>query len=194
MSASKAQANFNSARNKAKKVGSFYYIWRSSRDGAVCERCRANDGKKFSWDAEPKGGHAGAKARCRCYPEAIAPGSPPQNIGKSRWEKDEEAYGKQRQQDAEFFFGMVRTMLAGKVKEDRLHLRYFWATYYVLLDDDVKKPVVALQWNQPDARYAIFFAKPEQNVKDGGSRRALLQNLEDIQKHEEKICGSLKKY
>ena len=53
--------------------GSTHYIWRSVHDGARCERCANNDGRKFSWDKEPPGGHAGAAARCRCYPEAIIP-------------------------------------------------------------------------------------------------------------------------
>lgn len=64
---------FAQERRRAKRVGSPGYIWRTCRDGAVCERCAANDGHEFSWDVEPRGGHAGARARCRCYPEPIVP-------------------------------------------------------------------------------------------------------------------------
>ncbi len=71
--AAKAKSYFAQERRNAKKVGSPGYIWRTGRDGAVCERCAANEGRTFSWDTEPPGGHAGAKARCRCYPETIIP-------------------------------------------------------------------------------------------------------------------------
>lgn len=71
--AAQGRKDFSEARCNAKKVGSTHYIWRSVHDGARCERCANNDGRKFSWDKEPPGGHAGAAARCRCYPEAIIP-------------------------------------------------------------------------------------------------------------------------
>lgn len=73
ISAKEARSSFAAERRQAKALGSEYYIWRTCGDGAVCERCRLNDGQKFSWDVEPKGGHAGARARCRCYPEAVIP-------------------------------------------------------------------------------------------------------------------------
>jgi hypothetical protein len=68
-----SRSEFAGERSQAKKVGSTHYIWRSARDGAVCERCANNDGRKFAWNDEPPGGHAGAKARCRCYPEPVIP-------------------------------------------------------------------------------------------------------------------------
>lgn len=68
-----ARSFFAGERANARKVGSTHYIWRSIRDGARCERCANNDSHVFSWDEEPPGGHAGARARCRCYPEAILP-------------------------------------------------------------------------------------------------------------------------
>ena len=71
--ATQAKSGFVEKRGKAKKARSPGYIWRTARDGAVCERCAANEGLKFSWAKEPPGGHAGAKARCRCYPEPIEP-------------------------------------------------------------------------------------------------------------------------
>lgn len=72
-SAAKARSYFAKERSNAKKVKSPGYIWRTAGDGSVCERCAANNGHEFSWDKEPPGGHAGAKARCRCYPETIVP-------------------------------------------------------------------------------------------------------------------------
>lgn len=75
LTAAQARSFFAGERANAKKIGSTQYIWRSCKDGARCERCANNDGHVFSWDEEPQGGHAGAKARCRCYPEAIIPKS-----------------------------------------------------------------------------------------------------------------------
>lgn len=70
-SAKDARSYFADERRKAKSADSKEYIWRTAKDGAVCERCRSMEGKKVSWDEEPQGGHAGAVARCRCYPEAV---------------------------------------------------------------------------------------------------------------------------
>ena len=72
-SARDAQAYFTQERAKAKQIDSPGYIWRTSMDGSVCERCASKEGRAFSWDKEPPGGHAGAKARCTCYPEPIMP-------------------------------------------------------------------------------------------------------------------------
>jgi len=69
--AAEGRSFFAEERRNAKKVKSPGYIWRTAEDGGVCERCAANNGHQFSWDEEPPGGHAGAKARCRCYPETI---------------------------------------------------------------------------------------------------------------------------
>lgn len=73
LTGAQARSSFASDQANAKKLGSTQYIWRSIRDGAHCERCANNDGHIFSWDEEPPGGHAGAKARCRRYPEPIIP-------------------------------------------------------------------------------------------------------------------------
>lgn len=75
LTAAQARSFFAGERANAKKLGSTHYIWRSCKDGARCERCANNDGHVFAWDEEPEGGHAGAKARCRCYPEAVLPKS-----------------------------------------------------------------------------------------------------------------------
>ncbi|EGW50710.1 hypothetical protein HMPREF1022_02271 [Desulfovibrio sp. 6_1_46AFAA] len=71
--AAEARSVFAQEKRNAKSVDSPGYIWRSIVDGTVCERCANNNGHRFSWDEEPPGGHAGAKARCRCYPETIIP-------------------------------------------------------------------------------------------------------------------------
>lgn len=68
-----AEAAFAAARAEALAKGSTGYVWRAVRDVATCERCANNDGHVFLWDQEPIGGHAGAKARCRCRPEAVFP-------------------------------------------------------------------------------------------------------------------------
>lgn len=68
-----AQAAFAAARDAALAEGSTGYIWRAVRDEGTCERCANNDGHIFSWEREPIGGHAGAKARCRCRPEPVFP-------------------------------------------------------------------------------------------------------------------------
>lgn len=66
-----ARSYFAEERRRAKSAGCKEYIWRTAKDGAVCERCRSMEGKRVSWDEEPTGGHAGAVARCRCYPEPV---------------------------------------------------------------------------------------------------------------------------
>lgn len=70
-SAAEARSYFADERRRAKSAGCTQYTWRSTKDGAVCERCANNDGHIFSYDEEPEGGHAGARAKCRCYPEPI---------------------------------------------------------------------------------------------------------------------------
>ena len=69
--AAAAAAAFAVAREAALAQGSTSYVWRAVRDDATCERCANNDGHIFHWDQEPIGGHAGARARCRCRPEPI---------------------------------------------------------------------------------------------------------------------------
>ena len=74
-------AKDGSNRSKAdelrqKRAGATHYIWRSCLDSDVCETCKKNDGKKFSWNNSPKSGHPGEgkccpEGICRCYAEAI---------------------------------------------------------------------------------------------------------------------------
>ena len=66
-----AASAFAAAREAALAGGSTSYVWRAMRDAATCERCANNDGHVFLWEQEPIGGHAGARARCRCRPEPI---------------------------------------------------------------------------------------------------------------------------
>ena len=66
-----AEDAFAAARDAALARGSSGYIWRAVRDEATCERCANNDGHLFLWEHEPIGGHAGARARCRCRPEPV---------------------------------------------------------------------------------------------------------------------------
>ena len=68
-----AEAHFAAAREAAQAQGSTSYVWRAVRDDATCERCANNDGHMFQWEQEPIGGHAGARARCRCRPEPVFP-------------------------------------------------------------------------------------------------------------------------
>lgn len=81
-----ARARFAATREAALARGSTGYVWRAVRDAATCERCANNDGHVFPWEREPIGGHAGARARCRCRPEPVfrggaggdmAPAAPP---------------------------------------------------------------------------------------------------------------------
>lgn len=66
-----AHAAFAALRDAALARGSTSYVWRAVRDEATCERCANNDGHVFLWEEEPIGGHAGARARCRCRPEPV---------------------------------------------------------------------------------------------------------------------------
>lgn len=66
--------NKDSERVRHKKAGTNSYIWRTVGDERVCERCLSLEGKTFSWDKKPKGGHPGEcktcrDGKCRCYAE-----------------------------------------------------------------------------------------------------------------------------
>ncbi|MCW8915521.1 MAG: phage minor head protein [Magnetovibrio sp.] len=45
------------------------YIWHTQGDGKVRESHAERDGKKFSWDNPPEGGHPGEDYNCRCWAE-----------------------------------------------------------------------------------------------------------------------------
>lgn len=72
----KGRATFERDRSNARLAGSVKYRWRSCNDSDVCPRCAKNNGRLFSWDVEPAGGHPGCAAgcpsgSCRCYAEAV---------------------------------------------------------------------------------------------------------------------------
>lgn len=83
------QDKFKIAENRAKliavdQVGKLYgniqqlrqqqlgvekYIWRTVNDNRVRPEHRVREGKLFSWDKPPSGGHPGHEIRCRCFPD-----------------------------------------------------------------------------------------------------------------------------
>ena len=50
--------------DRAREAGSTRYRWSTSHDERVCPRCRELEGKIFSWDSPPEGGHPG---ECECW-------------------------------------------------------------------------------------------------------------------------------
>lgn len=50
-----------------------YYIWRTQRDNRVRSRHAEHEGKIYSWDNPPEGGHPGEDYNCRCWAEAYTP-------------------------------------------------------------------------------------------------------------------------
>jgi len=47
------------------------YIWRTAGDGKVRSSHAERDGKTFSWDNPPDGGHPGVARNCRCEAEPV---------------------------------------------------------------------------------------------------------------------------
>lgn len=64
---------------RAQYVGSEGYIWRTSRDAAVRDTHRKQEGKFIHWNKPPKTDkglapyHAGCGPNCRCFPEPVLP-------------------------------------------------------------------------------------------------------------------------
>ncbi|MCI5060219.1 MAG: peptidoglycan-binding protein [Alphaproteobacteria bacterium] len=52
------------------------YIWRTVGDGNVRHTHSAREGRTFSWDTPPEGGHPGEDFGCRCWAEPIVPFTP----------------------------------------------------------------------------------------------------------------------
>lgn len=72
----KGRAIFERDRASARLAGSVKYRWRACSDSDVCPRCAKNNGRLFSWDTEPAGGHPGCSTdcpggSCRCYAEPV---------------------------------------------------------------------------------------------------------------------------
>jgi SPP1 gp7 family putative phage head morphogenesis protein len=60
-------------RYRMQSVGVKEYIWRTVQDSRVRPEHAEREGKKFSWDKPPDGGHPGQAVRCRCGSEPIFP-------------------------------------------------------------------------------------------------------------------------
>lgn len=72
----KGQEVFERDRANARMAGSVKYRWRSCGDFNTCHRCAKNNGRLFSWDIDPPGGHPGCgsdcpNGTCRCFAEAV---------------------------------------------------------------------------------------------------------------------------
>lgn len=55
--------------DESKKKGK--YIWRTAGDGKVRSAHADRDGKTYSWDNPPEGGHPGEAPNCRCTAEEV---------------------------------------------------------------------------------------------------------------------------
>jgi len=64
-------AAFEQVKAQALAQGSKEYIWRTSRDQDVCNRCRRQNGKRYNWNTPPRGGHPGCAPGCRCEAEPV---------------------------------------------------------------------------------------------------------------------------
>lgn len=190
--AAAAKAFFTKERNNALKAGSKSYIWCSS--SGACERCRMNHGKEFRWDKEPLGGHAGAVKRCSCIPLAVIPGTKQRPLGKPRWQQEQEAFQPARDIIAQNILATVRGLLAEHVAPERIVLRHFWSREYLVIDNNVKQPILAVEMHNPEDKKAIFFSKPDENLARGGSSRVGFATVADLEKHRPKLEAALKKF
>ena len=55
-----------------KDAGCPYYLWSAVVDKKTCPTCEKRNGKVFSWDAPPEGGHPGECSLCPNYCRCIA--------------------------------------------------------------------------------------------------------------------------
>jgi len=69
-----------------KKQGS--YIWRTTGDSKVRSSHAEQNGKTFSWDAPPEGGHPGEAYNCRCRAEDVKEKEEKKDCEKIRCEMD----------------------------------------------------------------------------------------------------------
>ncbi|WP_288481985.1 minor capsid protein [uncultured Deinococcus sp.] len=60
-------------RESQKEAGLTEYIWRTASDNRVRKEHKKRDGKTFSWDDPPAGGHPGEDYQCRCVALAVIP-------------------------------------------------------------------------------------------------------------------------
>lgn len=57
---------------RLKETGIRRYVWNTMRDERVRPEHKKRDGKVFSWDDPPAGGHPGFDYQCRCYASPFA--------------------------------------------------------------------------------------------------------------------------
>ena len=63
-------------RMRQTNLGIEKYVWRTSRDERVRTKHLEREGKVYSWDDPPDGGHPGQEVQCRCYAEPVIEGVP----------------------------------------------------------------------------------------------------------------------
>lgn len=66
-----AKVNAQIAEARQRNLGIKRYVWRTSRDERVRDSHRDREGKVFSWNKPPEGGHPGIDYGCRCTSEPI---------------------------------------------------------------------------------------------------------------------------
>src|SRR5690606_28370742 len=59
------------SEHRQRNLGVKRYTWRTNVDGRERPHHRERNGKAFSWDEPPSGGHPGSEVHCRCTAEAI---------------------------------------------------------------------------------------------------------------------------
>lgn len=60
---------------RQQSVGVTHYVWRTCQDNAVRDSHRDREGRVFSWQERPMGGHPGEDYNCRCEAEPSRPES-----------------------------------------------------------------------------------------------------------------------
>ena len=90
------------------------YIWRTVGDLGVRKGHAARNGKTFSWDDPPEGGHPGEEYNCRCWaePVKVAKGSSKNQLCLDIWKSREKV-----QRKHEDFIEKIRKT------EKEIHLR-----------------------------------------------------------------------
>ena len=54
-------------------ISKTHYVWRTCQDNAVRDYHKIREGRVFSWEHEPMGGHPGEDYHCRCMAEPSRP-------------------------------------------------------------------------------------------------------------------------
>lgn len=85
-------SKFTGELNKLRQedLGIKSYVWRTSKDGAVRDSHRANDGKEFTWASSPPGtGHPGEDINCRCVADPVFEGFIERVNQQRTWDPDD---------------------------------------------------------------------------------------------------------